>query len=276
MYTQSHRFGKVKVLRTIPSRCPCLSWYRWVLVAMAILLTPHPRLLGDGVTNSSAADRAAAAYAVHRTAWVQAPTNSVGAWRFARAAFDWSQFATNRSSRAAIAEQGIMACRQALSMATSAPVHYYLALNLGRLAETRGLSALDLIHQMEQELLLSKSLDETFDHAGADRTLGLLYRDAPGWPISIGSKRKSREWLDRAAALAPEFPENQLNLAETHLQWRQMEETGKALARLAVLWPVAQTNLTGESREKDWCDWNFRRQAVQSEFNHLFKPRNSR
>jgi hypothetical protein len=262
MYTQSHQFGKVKVLRTIPSRCPCLSWYRWVLVAVAILLTPHPRLLGDGVTNSSAADRAAAAYAVQRTAWVQATTNSVGAWRFARAAFDWSQFATNRSSRAAIAEQGIAACRQALSMATSAPVHYYLALNLGRLAETRGLSALDLIHQMEQELLLSKSLDETFDHAGADRTLGLLYRDAPGWPLSLGNWEKARLHLEASVHIDGEFPENRLALAELYARTHQKSLLTNELHELDRLWEPARERLSGIEWSEAWKDWEERRRKL--------------
>ena len=210
----------------------------------------------------------------------QADTNDFAAARqLARASFELADLTTNHPRQAEIARMGIEVCRQWLGrVSNSAPGHYYLALNLGELAsaEAPSLAAYRLVYEVEREFQTAAALDVQWDFAGPARCLGLLYRDAPGWPISIGSKRKSREWLDRAAALAPEFPENLLNLAETHLQWRQMEETGKALARLAVLWPVAQTNLTGESREKDWCDWNFRRQAVQSEFNRFFKPRNSR
>jgi hypothetical protein len=71
------------------------------------------------------------------------------------------------------------------------------------------------------------------------RNLGLLYRDAPGWPFSIGSKRKAREWLERAAALAPDYPENQLNLAESHCAGMKPDEAEKGeLKKLDALWPA--------------------------------------
>ena len=210
----------------------------------------------------------------------QVDTNDpAAAQQLARASFELAELSTNSPRQAEIARIGIEVCRQWLARASnSAPGHYYLALNLGELAEAEApsLAAYRRIYEVEREFQTAAALDVRLDFAGPARCLGLLYRDAPGWPISIGSKRKTREWLDRAAALAPEFPENQLNLAETHFKWRQMEETEKALSRLAVIWPVAQTNLTGESWEKDWCDWNFRRQSVQSEFNCIFKPRNGR
>ena len=210
----------------------------------------------------------------------QADTNDpAAAQQLARASFELAELSTNSTRQAEVARTGIEVCRQWLARASnSAPGHYYLALNLGELAEAEApsLAAYRRVYEVEREFQAAAALDVHFDFAGPARCLGLLYRDAPGWPLSIGSKRKTREWLDRAAALAPEFPENQLNLAETHLKWRQREETEKALARLAVIWPAAQTNLTGESWEKDWCDWTFRRQAVQLEGSRVFKPWNGR
>lgn len=250
------------MLRTFPYCHPRLSWHLWVLVATAILLTSHPQLLGDGAPHPSAAARAAATYAAQRSTWVQAPSNSVEAWKFARAAFDWSGFATNRSSRAAIAELGITACRQALSTATSAPIHYYLALNLGRIAETRGLSALDLIHQMEQELLSARALDETFDHAGADRTLGLLYRDAPGWPVSLGNWDKARSHLEAAVRIDGEFPENRLALAELFSRTHQKSLLTNELRALDSLWEPARGRLNGIDWCEAWRDWGERRRKL--------------
>ncbi len=75
----------------------------------------------------------------------------------------------------------------------SAPAHYYLAMNLGQLARTEFLGALKLVREMEREFKTAAELDAQFDFAGPERSLGLLYRDAPGWPVSIGSKRKARE-----------------------------------------------------------------------------------
>ncbi len=205
----------------------------------------------------------------------EANTNDpVAAWNFGRASFDWADFATNEVRRAELARLGIAACRQALARPPqSAPAHYYLAMNYGQLAqaEAPSLAAYKLVKEIEREFKAAADLDEKFDYAGPPRCLGLLYRDAPGWPLSLGSNRKARQWLDRAAALAPDFPENPLNLAETHLKWHQRAEAEKALKQLAAVWPVAQTNLVGVAWEKSWQEWTARRAAVQAEFARIYQ-----
>ena len=119
------------------------------------------------------------------------------------------------------------------------------------------MAAYKLIRDIEREFKSAAELDERMDHAGPLRCLGLLYRDAPGWPISIGSKRKAGEYLQRAAATAPDYPENQLNLVESNIQWHQADDAKTAwLLRLARTWPAAQTNFSGPARKPDWDDWN--------------------
>ena len=81
-------------------------------------------------------------------------------------------------------------------------------------AEAPSLAAYRLVRQMEREFKTAADLDKSFDYAGPERTLGLLYRDAPGWPVSIGSRRTAREYLELAAKLAPDYPGNHLNLVE--------------------------------------------------------------
>jgi hypothetical protein len=195
---------------------------------------------------------------------------------FARASFDLAEIATNATQRADVAQQGIAACRQLLAReANSAPAHYYLAENMGELAdaEAPSLAAYKLVHEIEQEFLTAAKLDKNYDYAGAPRCLGLLYRDAPGWPLSIGSKAKARDWLVRAAVLAPDYPENFLNLAEAHLRWHEGPEADTALKKLDALWPSAQTNLTGVAWEKSWSDWTHQRTAdkalLHKEFKHV-------
>ena len=90
----------------------------------------------------------------------------------------------------------------------------------------------------------------------------MLHR--PGWPISIGSKRKAREYLERAAKLEPDFPENQMNLIESHIRWREEAEAEAAWKKLASIWPVARTNLTGVRWESDWNDWTKRRTLAEA------------
>ena len=120
-------------------------------------------------------------------------------------------------------------------------------MNLGQLAdaEAPSIAAYKLVKEIEREFKAAADLDEHFDYAGPARCLGLLYRDAPGWPISIGSQRKAREWLEPAVKLAPDYPENHLNLAETCLRWKERDAAERELKALDALWPKAQTNFSG-------------------------------
>jgi hypothetical protein len=196
----------------------------------------------------------------------ESTTNDAAAWHFARVCFDFADFATNDTERAAIARQGMAACRQLLARETnSAPGHYYLAMNYGQLAraEAPSLAAYRLVKQMEREFKTTVDLDKSFDFAGPERCLGLLYRDAPGWPFSIGSKRKAREWLEQAAKLAPAYPENHLNLAESFLEWHDNDDAKSELKTLDALWAGAKTNFTGAAWEPSWDDWSARRDAAR-------------
>jgi hypothetical protein len=201
--------------------------------------------------------------------------NSAAAWQFARACFDFADFATNETQRADIARQGIAACHKLLARETnSAPGHYYLAMNFGQLAraEAPSIAAYRLVRQMEREFKAAADLDKTLDRAGPERSLGLLYRDAPTWPFSIGSKRKARECLEQAAQLAPDYPENRLNLAESFLQWHESDAANRELQALDALWPRARTNFTGEAWERSWNDWAARRDAARKKLAESSAP----
>jgi len=203
-----------------------------------------------------------------------ATNNAAAALELARASFLYADQATNETQRAEVAQAGIAACRQWLARdPKAAPAHYYLATNLGELAqaEAPSLAAYKLVHEVEREFKTAAELDVRYDYAGPARTLGELYFQAPGWPLSVGSKHKAREWLERAAALAPEYPENWLNLAEAHLKWREKDEAAKRLRKLDAIWPAAQARFTGPTREKDWLDWTDRRAAARADFQTLFK-----
>jgi hypothetical protein len=220
---------------------------------------------------------AARAERAFRLAQIQfaAATNNSAAWQFARACFDFAGFATNDAGRAAIARQGIAACRELLARETnSAPGHYYLGMNEGQLAqaEAPSLNAYRLVRQMEREFKTAADLDPSFDYAGPERCLGLLYRDAPGWPFSIGSRRKAREGLEQASKLAPNYPENHLNLAESFLQWHDGDNARRELEALDLLWPKAQMKLTGESWEQSWDDWSTRRAAARKKLEEISAP----
>jgi hypothetical protein len=205
----------------------------------------------------------------------QSTTNNDAAWQFARACFDFADIATNESKRAAIAREGISACDSLLAHDTnSAPGHYYLAMNFGKLAqaEAPSMAALKLIRQIEREFKAAAESDSALDYAGPARGLGLLYRDAPGWPVSIGSRRKARDWLEKAAKLAPDYPENQLNLAESFLQWNDDDTAKNSLQTLDTLWPKAQARFPGEDWSQSWQDWSARREVLRRKLGEPAEP----
>ena len=190
-------------------------------------------------------------------------TNDVEtAWHFARACYDMADLSD--AERADFATQGIAAARLALSEnSNSAAAHYYLGMNLGELADTKhNLSALWMVREIEKEFLAALALDNHFDHAGPDRNLGLLYWQAPVIG-SVGSRSKARQHLLTAVQLAPEFPENRLNLIEAYLKWDNHVEALRQLAQLERLWPEAHKQFAGTEWALSWAAWEKRLDAAE-------------
>jgi len=186
------------------------------------------------------------------------PGDTEAAWQFARACFERAEFATNNFERATLAEQGITPCREQLARGVRiAPVHYYLAMNLGQLARTKTLGALKIVDEMEREFKMARAHDERLDYAGPDRSLGLLYLEAPRIG-SIGSRSKARQHLQKAVELAPDYPENRLNFAEAFLKWTDHHYAKRELKALDELLPKARAEFAGPDWEGFWLDWDVR------------------
>ena len=197
-------------------------------------------------------------------------------WQFARACFDLAEFATKDAERADLAQRGITVCRQLIVRDPKlAAAHYYLALNLGQLARTKSLGALPLVDEMERAFKAAVSLDANFDHAGPDRSLGLLYLDAPGWPASIGSNKKARQHLQKAVELSPDFPENQLCLLEALLKWRELKRVAGDLKAVETILQTARGKLTGPDWAPSWDDWDARWRKIKAKVEETTRPATS-
>lgn len=192
-------------------------------------------------------------------------TNAIAAWQLGRACFAWGDLQTNRSVREKIFTEGVAACRRSVALdSNSAPAFYYLGMNLGKVADLkRNLSALGMVKEVERSFQRARALDEKFSFAGPLRNLGLLYLEAPGWPLSVGDKKLARKYLQRAVTVAGDCPENRLNLAEAGVEWKDRQLVTNELAALEKIWPQAKTNLIGPDWERDWLDWEKRRAALQ-------------
>jgi tetratricopeptide (TPR) repeat protein len=198
--------------------------------------------------------------------------NPETAWHFARACFDLADISTANAQKAEFAREGINAAEQSLALnSNSAAAHYYLGMNIGELADTkRNLSALKMTKEMEREFLAARDIDENFDYAGADRSVGLLYLEAPVI-FSVGDRAKGRQHLQTAVRLAPDFPENRLNLIEAYLKLGDYAEARKQMDDLEKLWPEAQKQLTGDEWALSWADWNKRLYIAQKKLEKTSK-----
>ena len=204
-------------------------------------------------------------YREARARFMESNSTTEACWQLGRATFDVADQARTDSDRAIFAREGIAACRSAIARKYScAPAHYYLAMNLGQLARTESIGALKLVREMESEFKTAIEIDEKFDYAGAHRSLGLLYKDAPGWPTSIGSRSKARQHLRRANELCRDYPDNRLSMAEAYLDWGETKLVTEELPSLAETLETARSKLTGEEWTLSWRDWDARFQRIQT------------
>ncbi len=249
---------------TVAKQCWALGWMVMLLGHLNARAESGSTPIESQASNLNFAQHAEKAFMAAKARFETETSNPEAKWQFARTCYDWADFATSDKQRADIAQQGITACRGLIERdPNSMPGHYYLALNLGQLAQTKSLGALKIVRQMEAEFKVSSGLDPQFDFAGSDRGLGLLYLDAPGWPTSIGNKAKARQHLQKALRLFPDFPENLLNFIEAEIKWSEKHDAIRDLATLDELWPAAQKKFAGDKWASSWADWAKRRGVAE-------------
>lgn len=226
----------------------------WAGLAGAAEEVPVPAGLTNAVTHAEQELVAA------RQHFAAEPTNSMAAWQLGRACWVWGKLLPDPVAQEKVYTEGVTACRRSIVLdPKSVPGHYYLGMNVGRIAGLkRNLAAISLVREAERSFQRVRTLDEKFSQAGADRNLGLLYYYAPGWPLSVGDQKLGRKHLTRAVELAGDYPENRLNLAEAALDWKDLKLVQSELTALEKLWPAAKTNLIGPEWESDWLDWEQR------------------
>ena len=235
------------------------AWQKAVLVLLAFLCIV-PNVFAQSTRNGAV--RAEKIFEEAHLEYAAHSTNVDAAWHFARAAFDWAEFARSDKERAEIAEQGIAAARFAMQANPKlAAGPYYLGMNLGQLARTKSIGALKIVVEMEREFLSARLLDEKFDYAGPDRNLGLLYLEAP--TFSVGNRLKAREHLHRAVELCPTYPENRLNLIEAYLRADDIVSAEREMKPLKQTWDKAKMEFTGEQWQNAWVDWEARRKKIE-------------
>lgn len=106
--------------------------------------------------------------------------------------------------------------------------HYWYAACLGKFAETKGVfKSLMLVKPIRDEMETILNLDP--GHAGAHYILGVLYRKAPGRPLSIGNKKKALHHAKKARELDPISLRYAVGLGEAYLALGDKEEAQQTL-----------------------------------------------
>ncbi|MEE4272520.1 MAG: hypothetical protein V2I67_12650 [Thermoanaerobaculales bacterium] len=91
---------------------------------------------------------------------------------------------------------------------------YRLALAVGQQARERSSTAVDGLDVMVELLEGVIDADPELDFAGGHRVLAVLLLRAPGWPTGPGDPEIALEHARAAVEIAPDYPPNQLVLAE--------------------------------------------------------------
>jgi tetratricopeptide (TPR) repeat protein len=159
------------------------------------------------------------------------PKDFESAWKVARARY-WLGSHAPESERRAFLEQGIAAARAAVAIEPDKPEgHFWLAANMGTLAESFGLrQGLKYRGEIKDELLTVLRLDPAFQQGSADRALGRWYYKVPG--LFGGSNRKSEEHLRRSLTYNPSSTASLYFLAETLIDLKRKSEARAILDRL--------------------------------------------
>lgn len=116
---------------------------------------------------------------------------------------------------------------------------YRLALAVGQQARERPSTAVDGLDVMVELLEEVIAAEPELDFAGGDRVLSLVFLRAPGWPTGPGDPEDGLVHALAAVGSFPDYPPNQLVLAEALLENDRREEARPAFERGAELARIA-------------------------------------
>jgi tetratricopeptide (TPR) repeat protein len=175
------------------------------------------------------------------------PRDFEAAWRLARARYWLGGRRAPERDRKLFLERGIEAARAAVAVEPDRPEgHFWIAANMGALAESHGMrQGLRYRNAIRNELLIVLKLDPAFQQGSADRALGRWYHKVPG--LFGGSNRRSEEHLRKSLAYNPQSTASRYFLAETLMAMNRKEEARAELQR--VLAAPLDPQWTPEDRE---------------------------
>ena len=143
------------------------------------------------------------------------PKDYDSAWKLAQGRYWLGTNGLPEPERKGALEGGIAAARTAIALNPSKPEgHFWLAANMGALAESFGLrQGIKYRGQIRDAMEMTLKLNPAFLDGSADRALGRWYYKVPG--LFGGSNKKSEEHLRKALTYNPNSIISHIFLAET-------------------------------------------------------------
>ncbi len=150
------------------------------------------------------------------------------AWKLARACY-WLGGHVPAEDRRRQYERGIEAGQRAVAIQDGRPEgHFWMAANMGALAESFGLRAgLKYRGPVKRELEIVLALDPAYGEGSADRALGRWYLRVPG--LFGGSRTRSVEHLQRSLSYDPGNAASHYFLAETYFAMNRHDDARREL-----------------------------------------------
>ena len=189
------------------SSCICLFYIS--TISAAAQPAPSADALYEDRANIGSARQAADLWAADLAREAPAPPSAFeAAWKLARADY-WLGGHAPENERRKYLEQGIEASRKAMALQPNRPEgHFWLAANMGTLAESFGMrQGLKYRKPIKEELELVLKMDPAFMQGSADRALGRWYFKVPG------SLRRQQQGSGGPPAHVAEVQPEQLGVA---------------------------------------------------------------
>lgn len=151
------------------------------------------------------------------------PNNYDALWQIARSIL-WLGDHVSEDKKIEIFTSGMKFAKKAISINHNGiEAHYWHGSNMGKYGAARGIfKSLQYIDPIIKEMQTVLKLDP--QHHKATTVLGIIYRKAPPWPVSVGDIQKSVEYLRRSISQNPKSLYAHLEMGITYNKLKKWTE----------------------------------------------------
>jgi tetratricopeptide (TPR) repeat protein len=159
-------------------------------------------------------------------------------WRLARILYWIGDHTPANDAKKQLFQQGIDHAKKAVELGPDkADGHFWLGVCYGVYGEAKGvLKSLALVKPIKAEMRRVLEIDPAYDRGGADRVLGRVYHQLPGF--AGGSEKLSLQHLQKAVEYGPRVGLNLLYLSDTYVSLDRVEDARKALETILTMEPM--------------------------------------